>query len=261
MVKKATKFGDVEQSYNNTSARQVYGDMGQSALDKLRGMSKSPPTVEQQAVLTAVRQEAAGITKTGTGTLEIFGAEITAAGLFIPDDIDRAALEDIGEILISFERHIQVLIGDFLVSYEGRKYGEIAQIAAHFGYEAKTLYNWRNACESVTISLRREVLAAAPEGKTLGISHYELVQGLDIAEQKRWLIEARLEGLPVAELRKRIKGASLLDPVRQLPALVTDERHKRIGAIVSAIKSGKSIDRQDIEAVRAWLDEVENTLS
>lgn len=206
MAKKAARFNERETNYNNQDSQVAYGPIGAEALNKLRGMSNGTPTAEQGEVLAIAKQQAANITKSGKGSLSLLGAEITPAGLIVPDNIDRDTLEDIGEILISFERHIQVLIGDWLISYTALKYGEISQIAAHFGYNAATLYNWQSTCKSVEISLRSEIVAEVPGGKSLGISHYELVQTLPRDEQKQWLIDSRRNGWSVTELRRRLKG-------------------------------------------------------
>lgn len=136
--------------------------------------------------------------------MDIFGCTADSAGLVVSDDISENDFYKLANLLFAMEQRIQVFIGDALVAAEALGYGDISEIASHFGYNPKTLWNWKSTALKVQYSLRREVVREV-DGKALGISHYELVQKMDRDEQKAWLVQAREKHWSVAKLRNAIR--------------------------------------------------------
>lgn len=145
------------------------------------------------------------VQRTEPGYIQLPGALVEPAGLAVDHTISAADFDVLGVNLFALNDRIQLLIGDYLVAAEDLKYGDITVMAYNFGFEPKTFRNWKNICNMVKLSLRRDVLREHPGAKPLTLSHYSLVTKFDDDEQYRLLSMAIQNEWSVSDFRKYLK--------------------------------------------------------
>jgi len=215
--------------------------------------------------LTDERDEALAVLESG-GIVNVGRCNLTATGLLMPDDLSRDEWLQIGSNLNAIEGALQWMIGDWAVrgedntdlwlegsqSDKAQRHERYAALVEETGYSHKSIKNLASTARNIPYDERRA---------GVGYSKHAEVASLPVAKMRALLdyAEANPE-CSVREFRQKVKDVKGVKP-RELPLLVVDQRHKRLGAIVGAIKANKAISRDDIKAVREWLEEVEKTLS
>lgn len=102
-----------------------------------------------------------------------------------------------GRLLGGMSRCSQWGIGDW-IRYGNAKFGERYKRASEItGYDPQTLMNMVYVASRFEISRRREILSW---------SHHEVVAGLEVKEQERWLDRAVTEGWQRSHLRSLVRG-------------------------------------------------------
>lgn len=124
------------------------------------------------------------------------GAEISAKGLVLPDDLNFDEWKAIGLKLFTIDKAVQWAIGDWW-AYGHHLYGDRKAFAAakelpyHFG----SLMNLGSVARSVQPSFRNEALS---------FTHHVAVASLDPPDQKKWLTRAENLKWSVSKLRGAI---------------------------------------------------------
>lgn len=178
---------------------------------------------------------------------------MTTTGLDLPKGIDEEAWEALGRKLAFVGKGSQWWIGDWLyygIFQYGTKYEKAAELT---GMNAKTLKNIQHVASKFKKSRRRDFLS---------FGHHEVVAGLSEEWQEYLLQIAKDEQLSVADLRVRM--AQALNASTQVETvaheLADKEQRKRFNRVWSALEKGKAISKEDVQALRAWLRQIENKL-
>lgn len=151
--------------------------------------------------------ENALVVRQNGGNLSLLDFDANAAGVLIPEDTPDEKIYQLRDTLFTLWDGLQIYIGDLLVALNNREYGETKAIAEQYHRNPETLYKWKRICASVSIHLRRGVLAANPDAiKLLSISHYEMVENLPPDKQEQFLMAALADGWSVAKLRNEVKA-------------------------------------------------------
>lgn len=171
---------------------------------------------------------------------------ITPIGLDITGELTLEEWENIGQTIRQVNQALPWLVGDLMV-YGNRVWGKTYEdVARLVGRSVKTVYNWANIVGSIEFSRRRE---------TLHFSHHALVAPFDAETQSEWLDFAIQHHLSVHRLDAKIKEAA----GEKDPTPTTSPR-QIFNRIWSASQKGKPINRDQIEHLRQWLDELERKL-
>lgn len=139
------------------------------------------------------------------GALNIGAFRCTATGISLPENVvptDRD-MRTLGETLRYMQGSLQWLIGDFAITAEHLRWGDLPVIAESLGLEYGTLRTYMTVCRSVHLSIRIDNLTFA---------HHQLVASLPPDQQREALAYALENKLSVAAFR------AWLNPKRQLPA-------------------------------------------
>lgn len=178
---------------------------------------------------------------------------MTTTGLDLPLGIDEAAWEALGRKLAFVGKGSQWWVGDWLyygIFKYGTKYDKAAELTR---MNAKTLKNIQHVASKFEKSRRRDFLS---------FGHHEVVAGLPEEWQEHLLQIAENENLSVADLRVRM--AQELNASTQVESvaheLADKEQRKRFNRVWSALEKGKAISKEDVQALRAWLRQIENKL-
>lgn len=219
--------------------QQILGNalaLDQSILGQLRGLGGG---------------QGGGLVIADDGTVSIGSFRLTGKGLIAQDGAPVEQWTQLLQVLALMHGKMQMLIGDAL-AYGERQYGETyKEVAAIFGRQVKTMYEWKYVCASVDFSIRME---------KSHFGHLQLVASLDPAQQSHWLRLAAANDWTVAQLREAIKPT----PDRQLVAPADVQR------ALLALKNMTPDSLTDpyhreptlhaIARVRAWLDQLEDQL-
>lgn len=195
------------------------------------------------------------------GSLQYAGFKLSPVG--IEDYGDD--LEKFGTLLAHLDTAVQWWIGDFLVHAE-RAYGQTyEEIAEHFGFEVKTVYQYKWIAEKVELSVRTEKLS---------FTHHQLVAKFsnDPSKQRHWLARAEEEGWSVKKLREAIKAAEDGEPEQKTEA--ERRAHEAVATVrfvsskvIEFGKRGKPATRQEredllpkVEDAIVWLESLRDQL-
>lgn len=137
--------------------------LDQSILGQLRGLGGG---------------QGGGLVIADDGTVTVGAFRLTGKGLIAQDGAPVEQWTQLLKVLALMHGKIQMLIGDAL-AYGERQYGETyKEVAAIFGRQVKTMYQWKYVCASVDLSVRTERLT---------YTHYERVANLPTDQQAYWL--------------------------------------------------------------------------
>lgn len=179
--------------------QQILGNalaLDQSILGQLRGLGGG---------------QGGGLVIADDGTVTVGAFRLTGKGLIAQDGAPVEQWTQLLKVLALMHGKIQMLIGDAL-AYGERQYGETyKEVAAIFGRQVKTMYEWKYVCASVDLSIRME---------KSHFGHLQLVASLDPAQQAHWLRLAAANDWTVAQLREAIKPT----PDRQLVLSSDDQK-------------------------------------
>lgn len=187
----------------------------------------------------------------------------TPTGLELLGDITLDDWQYTGEMLQLLDASIQWLIGDWAVCGEenedtwfGNGQGDkqdrhnryLAMVEAT-GYSLGSIKNMASVARQIPKEYR---FAEIP------YSMYKDMAGLSAGKLKTLvntiLNNSELTVRDVRDMAKKAKGLSLPEP----HAIIDDDRRTAFNKIVSTLKKGNKPTQEQIEQVRAWLDEVEN---
>ena len=175
------------------------------------------------------------------GTLTYGDIQLTRIGIKFIEDLDLERWERLATMIGAANESMAWWIGDLFAYGERAGYGEAKEIAARYGYEPSTVYNFAWVARSVEFSLRREVLS---------FGHHKLVARMKPDEQRYCLIEADAGDWSVARLRAEIRGTVAQEV--DSPSVQAFDR------TVAAFHKMDDYDRRDyIMKLRAWLDGLE----
>lgn len=224
-------------------------------------IQKAYATIED---LTEQRDKALAILD-GGGVVYFGRCELTTTGLIMPDDLDLEEWLEIGKQFNALESSFQWMLGDWAVKgedntdlwLEGTQADKAQRnlryqtLVESTGYKHGSIKNLASIARNIPYEERRA---------SVTYSKHVTVAGLPIAKMRELLNYAEENpDVSVREFREkvlRIKGIKLPSP---LP-LAKDERQSSFRKIMKSLSRGNKPDRSDIEALRAWLDEVENNL-
>lgn len=179
---------------------------------------------------------------------------ITKTGLAFPEDGDVSEDEwlDLGLQLKKLDESLQWNLGD-LCEYARHIWGKTYEDMAHeLGYEEQTLRTYAYVSQNVDPLIRINTLSHA---------HHRLVASIrledgspDTETQARWLQRAAENNWNLAKLRSHLKAKSK----REEPAspLADPENRKIFGRVWRSLETGKPIERDDIDRLERWLEEV-----
>lgn len=197
-----------------------------------------------------------------SGVMVAFGrCEMKKTGLEIPSDFTEDEWEEIGQVLRGIDTAIQWILGDWTNWYVERQNpvddnarGELYnKVATRFDLNKNTLQTYAWIARQVGVSIRVE---------TLSFTHHRQVAKLPMGEQVSWLQDAVDNDWSASELRKAINVETEKPALpRRFENLINDKRAKAIGRIQKRLQKGTPPALKDIEAVRAWLNRVEQEIS
>jgi hypothetical protein len=170
---------------------------------------------------------------------------LTAKGLLCDEVVTFEDWQEVVQVLLRMESSVAILLGDALIQAEMKWGVTYQQVAEATGREVQTLYNYVWVMSKVDFSRRRE---------NLTFGHYDAVARMSADEQERWLRRASDQGWTVKQLREELK------PKKTLPAGIADlrERFARLEKFDAGRLKAKPDDvLRDIQAQRAWLDDLE----
>ncbi len=210
--------------------------LDQSILGQLRGLGGG---------------QGGGLVIADDGTVTVGAFRLTGKGLIAQDGAPVEQWTQLLKVLALMHGKIQMLIGDAL-AYGERQYGETYQeVAAIFGRQVKTMYQWKYVCASVDLSVRTE---------KSHFGHLERVASLDPAQQAHWLRLAAANDWTVAQLREAIKPT----PDRQLVAPADAQKALLVLKNMTPTSLIDPYHREPtlnaIARVREWLDQLEDQL-
>jgi len=177
---------------------------------------------------------------------------ITPTGLVITSDLSLEEWENIGQTIRGVNQALPWIVGDLMV-YGARVWGKTYEDVAHLvGRSVGTVYNWASVAGSVEFSRRRE---------KLHFSHHVLVAPFDPESQSQWLEHAEENHLSTRKLDAEIKLASGEVTPPEVKSTLGDKSHRRLfNRLWSDVAKGKPINRDQIQHLRHWLDELEKQL-
>lgn len=230
-----------------------------NALELMDAMIEPASLARSAPLLPGVPEDA--IIVRDDGALEYRGVQMTGTGMILPDDFSEDDWLAVGEVVQKLEASIQWIIGDWMAFAErqwGKTYAMVAELT---GYSYQTLRDYAYVARNVPQAIRH------PE---LSFSHHRVVAALnlkdadlpDVDAQRYWLERAAEEGWSMARLRKEIDEAITThlpesDPQQSLAA----PQHKQVfGRVWRSVAHGRAVRREDIAHLRAWLDDLEDTL-
>lgn len=182
------------------------------------------------------------------GSIVFSGWRLTQTGLLVEDGIDGDSWQALGAILLRLEGAIQWLIGDWMAFGE-REWGvTYAAAAQQFGYAVDTLHDYAYVCRSVHFSVRTEKLS---------FGHHKLVAALDEASQQVWLNAAAENGWSISRLRSELRGVDVLPEHAQGVSALSDKQNRRaFMRLWRSLSRGLAVDKDDVERLELWLQEV-----
>jgi hypothetical protein len=198
---------------------------------------------------------AASLRATGEDGAFMFGrTRLETTALVLPEDATEQEYEQIGRLLLSMNKRLQWLIGDWLSYGENRKWGQTYQVVAlEFGYEVSTLWTYASVCRSVKPLTRV---------KELSFDHHRAVASMPEEEQQVWLRRAQQNGWSAAELRRRIKDVPDVTPSPspvQRSLLMAEQRRQLIRS--EAAKGNRDFwlqhVQEEIDTLRKLYEELE----
>jgi hypothetical protein len=176
--------------------------------------------------------------------------QLTQVGFEPPADANAEEWQQLADMLFRLDGALQWMIGDFLLHETA--WGDTARIAAEFGYEVGTLYDYKKVAKNVQIGVRTP---------NLSFGHHKLVKSMDEADQRKWLQRAEQNGWSVAEMRRQIRAKK---PLKQLDhsAQIASRFRSSIDSFDSEIDNADQdelqqimdILQQKLERVRSRLD-------
>ncbi len=184
---------------------------------------------------------------------------ITKTGLAFPEDGDVSEDEwlDVGMQLKKLDESIQWNLGDlceFARRTWGMDYEELAQV---LDYEKQTLRTYMYVSQNVDPLIRINTLSHA---------HHRLVASLrredgspDTEAQAEWLRRAAENNWNLAQMRRHLKGDSEKEA---LPTPLADPTNRKaFNRVWRSLEMGKPIQREDIDHLERWLNEVKKRVS
>lgn len=171
---------------------------------------------------------------------------LSSVGFQMPEKSDREDWQALGQLLFRLDGAIQWLIGDWLVYGETHQWGDTAQIAADFGYETATLYDYAKTARNVQIGVRTPILS---------FGHHRVVRYHSPEEQRYWLARAQQEQWSVKRLREAIKALKAPNPPAPPPL---NEAQSAFSRVFDAVGQGYIPNSADVKTLRRWLNSLEN---
>ena len=162
-------------------------------------MSSGTMTLEEADALGA---GAPPITKTKSlqfkdnGSISFRRFQLTEVGFEPPSDAKDEEWQQLADMLFRLDGALQWMIGDFLI--HETVWGDTARIAAEFGYEVNTLYDYKKVAKAIQFGVRTP---------NLSFGHHKVVMSMDEADQRKWLRLAEENGWSVAEMRRQLRAA------------------------------------------------------
>lgn len=181
------------------------------------------------------------------GSLVYSGWRLTQTGLLVDGGVDDQSWQALGAILLRLEGALQWLIGDWMAYGEHQWGVTYAAAASQFGYAVETLHDYAYVCRAVQFSVRTE---------NLSFGHHKLVAALDEELQREWLNAAAENDWSISRMRSEMRGnsAALMAPS---PSLLTDKvNRKTFMRLWRKLSLGAAIDREDVDRLERWLQEV-----
>lgn len=215
--------------------------LDQAILGQLRGLGGAQP---------------GGLVIADDGTVSVGSFRLTGKGLIAQDGAPLEQWTQLLKVLAMMHGKIQLLIGDAL-AYGERQYKDTYQeVAAIFGRQVKTMYQWKWVCANVDLSVRTEKLT---------YTHYERVANLPQAQQAYWLKLADENGWSVKRLIEAmgLNESAQFEPLA-LPSDVVSKQHNPERAIqqFKNLVDGKlHLSKEErqiaIESIVRWLQAID----
>lgn len=185
---------------------------------------------------------------------------ITKTGLAFPeeDDVSQDEWLDVGMQLKKLDESLQWNLGD-LCEYGRHVWGmTYAEMADVLDYEEQTLRTYMYVSENVDPLIRINTLSHA---------HHRLVASLrredgspDTELQGEWLRRAAEQGWNLAQFRRQLKSALKSPDDPPTTPLIDPANRKRFNRVWRSLEVGKPIERDDIDHLERWLDEVKKRI-
>jgi hypothetical protein len=214
--------------------------------------------------LTAERDHALAVLHSG-GIVHFGRCELTPTGLLMPEDLGLDEWLEIGKQFNAIESAMQWLIGDWAVKGEDNsdlwlegtqsdkqernlRYQALVEST---GYKHGSVKNLASIARNIPYDERRS---------SVHYSKHVAVAGLPVAKMRELLDFAEANPtVSVREFREKVMRAKGIKLPSPLP-FAKDTRKSSFNKIMKSLKKGERPDANDIEALRAWLDEIENDL-
>jgi hypothetical protein len=214
--------------------------------------------------LTVERDQALAVLHSG-GIVHFGRCELTPIGLLMPDDLELDEWLDIGKQFNAIESSMQWMLGDWAVKGEDNadlwlegtqsdkqeRNARYQALVESTGYKHGSVKNLASIARNIPYDERRPSVNYSKHVSVAGLPVAKMRELLDFAEQN--------PSVSVREFREkamRAKGIKLPTP---LP-FAGDERKSAFTKIVKSLSQGQRPSADDIQALRAWLDEIENDL-
>ncbi len=183
------------------------------------------------------------------GTLTFRRFTFTPVGLQIAEGLDRKDWDALGAFFKQTQRAIQWWIGDWINAFQpewGKMYDEAQALS---GLKYDRLKDIAYVARSINMSFRNDQLT---------FTHHQIVASLPPEEQRAWLARAVSEHLSVAKLKRLIAGKANDGPKHEL---LNKSHRRQFNRLWSALQAGQPPSREDIQAVREWLNAIDNEVS
>ena len=177
------------------------------------------------------------------------GIKFTPLGLELPEDLKEGDWANLGHKLLRMDRICQWWIGDWAQFGAGsnsangwRKHGALKAFCETNGIDYGTTRNAAWVSGSVHLSLRRD---------NVEYSFYQELAPLKPKDQKKWLATIVQEGIPRAELRRRIRISQGEDSALDSdgPILASGTRHYEE---LKAWIEGRNMDFWQPDRIQIW---------
>ena len=171
---------------------------------------------------------------------------VTSTGLVFGDAFTEKEWRDFYPAVKELKTAGNWVLGDYFAWGEylfDLTYDQMAEIT---GLKSETIEVYASICRNVRKLIRIN---------SLSFAHHRLVAAMPEPEQIDWLQKAVEGGWSVREMRRQITGES-----DDTPALADKKNRKVMNEIWRAVEQGRAVNREQIQHVRRWLDEVERGL-
>ena len=258
MSNSADEWFDIEEQFVDP---EKVAELEQKAQHLENEIQQAYTVIEN---LTVERDHALAVLHSG-GIVHFGRCELTPIGLLMPDDLELDEWLEIGKQFNAIGSSIQWMIGDWAVKGEDNadlwlegtqsdkqernlRYQALVEST---GYKHGSVKNLASIARNIPYDERRS---------SVNYSKHVAVAGLPVAKMRELLDYAEKNpDVSVRDFREkalRTKGIKLPAP---LP-FAKDNRKSAFTKIMKSLRQGQHPNVDDIQTLRAWLNEIENDL-